>query len=134
MDSGKIPKNIDEYISYYPEHVQEKLNEMRSAVKKAAPDATEKISYRMPGYTFYGMLVYFAAHKNHLGFYPFSSAIKAFSDELSPYHTSKGSIQFPYNNPLPLELIVRIVEFRVNENHEKAAPKKSGKPGKIAKT
>ena len=127
MNSDNIPKTIDEYIAAYPVTIQEKLNGMRLAVRKAAPEATEKISYRMPSYLFHGMLVYFAAHTNHIGFYPFTSAIKVFSSELTPYHTSKGGIQFPYKSPLPLNLIKRIVEFRVKENIEKAALKKMKK-------
>jgi uncharacterized protein YdhG (YjbR/CyaY superfamily) len=123
MNSDNIPKTIDEYIAAFPDNVQEKLNEMRLTIRRAAPEATEKISYRMPSYTFNGMLLYFAAHTKHLGFYPFTSAIKAFSVELTPYRTSKGGIQFPYNSPLPLNLIKRIIEFRVKENLYKAEAK-----------
>lgn len=123
MNSDKIPATIDEYIEAFPEDVQEKLHEINRTIRKAAPGAKEKISYRMPAYTFNGMLVYFAAHKNHLGFYPFSSAIKAFSKELTPYNTSKGAIQFPYVTPLPIDLIQRIVDFRVKENLHKAEVK-----------
>ena len=131
MDPVKIPQTIDEYISLFPENVQEKLREMRLSISNAAPEATEKISYRMPSYEFKGMLVYFAAHANHIGFYPFTSVIKAFSSELTPYHTSKGGIQFQYKNPLPLNLIKRIVDFRVNENLHKAEKKALlKKPGK----
>jgi uncharacterized protein YdhG (YjbR/CyaY superfamily) len=124
MDSEIIPKTVDDYIAGYPESIQEKLNEMRKTIIEAAPGASEKISYRMPAYTSNGMLVYFAAHTNHLGFYPFTTVLKAFSTELTPYHTTKGGIQFPYKSPLPLNLIKRIVEFRVQENLEKAAIKK----------
>jgi uncharacterized protein YdhG (YjbR/CyaY superfamily) len=131
MDSGNIPKTIDEYISAFPPDIQEKLNEMRLTIRKAAPDATEKISYSMPAFTLNGMLVYFAAHKNHLGFYPFTSVIKAFSCELTPYRTSKGGIQFPYKEPLPINLIKQIIEFRVKENIHKSALKTSKK--RIAK-
>jgi uncharacterized protein YdhG (YjbR/CyaY superfamily) len=127
MDTGNIPKTIDEYISAFPPEIQEKLNDMRKTIRKAAPEASEKISYRMPAYTFNGMLVYFAAHKNHLGFYPFTSVLKAFSCELTPYHTSKGGIQFPYKEPLPIDLIQKIIEFRVRENISKAAEKASKK-------
>ena len=112
----KTPQTIDEYISLFPEDIREKLNEMNLAIRQAAPEATEKISYRMPAYHYHGMLVYFAAHTNHIGFYPFTTAIKAFSNELTPYPTSKGGIQFQYKNPLPLNLIKRIVGFRVKEN------------------
>lgn len=123
MDTDIIPTTIDEYISAFPQNIQEKLNEMRLTIRNAAPEASEKISYRMPAYTLNGMLVYFAAHKNHIGFYPFTSVIKAFNCELTPYHTSKGGIQFPYKEPLPINLIQKIIEFRVKENIDKAAVK-----------
>jgi uncharacterized protein YdhG (YjbR/CyaY superfamily) len=123
MDTAIIPKTYEEYMSAFPQNIQEKLNEMRLTIRKAAPEASEKISYRMPAYTFHGILVYFAAHKNHIGLYPFTSAIKAFSCELTPYHTSKGGIQFPYKDPLPINLIRKITEFRVKENIDKAAKK-----------
>ena len=120
----KIPKTIDEYISLFPEDIQEKLNEMKLAIRQGCyRRLSEKISYRMPAYHYHGMLVYFAAHTNHIGFYPFTSAIKAFSNELTPYHTSKGGIQFQYKDPLPLNLIKRIVDFRVKENLAKAEVK-----------
>jgi uncharacterized protein YdhG (YjbR/CyaY superfamily) len=120
MDSDFIPKTIDEYITNCPVDVQERLIKMRLAIRKAAPDAEEKISYRMPAFTLKGMLVYFAAHKNHIGFYPFTTALKAFSTELTEYHTSKGGIQFPHKDSLPLGLISKIIEFRVRENMAKA--------------
>ena len=123
MNPVKIPQTIDEYILLFPENVREKLNEMRQTIRQSAPEATEKISYRMPSYEFNGMLVYFAAHTSHIGFYPFASAIKAFSSELTPYRTSRGGIQFPYKNPLPLDLIKRIVDYRVKENLHKAEVK-----------
>ena len=120
MNSYNIPKTIDEYIASFPLDIQEKLDLMRQTIGKAAPDAEEKISYRMAAFTLKGMLVYFAAHKNHIGFYPFTTAIKSFSNELTPYHTSKGGIRFPHNSPLPLDLIKRMVDFRVKENLIKA--------------
>jgi len=101
MDKVKIPGNIDEYIAGYPENIRIIL---------------EKISYRMPSFTYKGMLVYFAAHTSHLGFYPFKSAIEVFKSELEPHQTSKGTVQFPYNKPLPLILIKKIIKFRVREN------------------
>jgi uncharacterized protein YdhG (YjbR/CyaY superfamily) len=124
MRSQKIPTNIDEYIAAYPENVSAKLEELRTTIKKAAPEAQEKISYRMPSFTMKGMLLYFAAHTNHIGFYPLSSAIKAFEKELVNYNTSKGTIQFPLNKPLPLSLIGKIVRFRVKENLVKAELKR----------
>jgi uncharacterized protein YdhG (YjbR/CyaY superfamily) len=107
---------VDEYISNLPAEVQEKMNRIRKTIKENAPDAVEKMSYGMPAYTQNGMLLYFAAHKNHIGFYPLVSAIKVFKDELAEYHCSKGTVQFPHSKPLPLDLIKEIVIFRVNEN------------------
>lgn len=123
---------IDEYISGFPLKIQERLEKIRSVVKETAPEAVEKISYGMPAYTLHGMLLYFAAHSRHIGFYPFTTAIQAFRDELKDYKTAKGSIQFPYDKPLPVKLISQIVKFRVAENIYKAELKakvksKSGK-------
>jgi uncharacterized protein YdhG (YjbR/CyaY superfamily) len=123
MEKEKIPGNIDEYIAGYPGNIQIILGKIRAAIHEAAPEAQEKISYRMPSFTFKGMLVYFAAHTSHLGLYPFKSAIEVFKSELEPYQTSKGTIQFQYNKPLPLNLIKKIIKFRVKENLAKAASK-----------
>ncbi len=118
-------KNIDEYISNFPEDVQLILKKLRKAIAKAAPDAEETIKYRMPTFVLYKRnLVHFAAFKNHIGFYPTPSAIIAFKDELTPYKQSKGAIQFPINEPIPLDLVRRIVEFRVKENLDKSKNKK----------
>ena len=119
--------SIDEYIANFPEVVQAKLEELRAAIKASAPDAQEKISYQMPAFTLKGNLVYFAAYKKHIGFYPVSSAIKAFKRELSGYESSKGTIKFPIDQPLPLELISKIVKFRVVENLKNAETKLSKK-------
>jgi uncharacterized protein YdhG (YjbR/CyaY superfamily) len=100
--------------------VQQRLQKMRLTVKKAAPQAKEKISYGIPAFTLNGMLVWFAAFKNHIGFYPRTSAIAAFKKELSHYKGAKGSVQFPFDKPLPLHLISRIVKFRVKENLSKS--------------
>lgn len=116
MGSIKIPRSVDEYISDYPADIQKKITEIRSVIRKAAPDAVEKISYGMPAYTFKGMLIYFAAHTNHIGLYPYPSAMEAFKKEVAHYRTSKGTLQFPYERPLPLKLIAEIVSFRVKEN------------------
>ena len=124
MNPTEIPKNIDEYIGSYPAEIQEKLQLIRQVIRRAAPGAEEKISYRMPAFTLSGMLVYFAAHNRHIGFYPFTSAIREFAGELGAYNTSKGGIQFPYRDPLPIDLIVRIIEFRVKENTARAELKK----------
>jgi uncharacterized protein YdhG (YjbR/CyaY superfamily) len=116
-----IPGTIDEYIAGFPEAIQKILQKLRTTIRKAAPGATETISYRMPTFTLKGILVHFAAYKNHIGFYPVPSGIEAFRDELSRYHQGKGSVQFPIGEPLPLDLIAQIVKFRVLENLEKAA-------------
>jgi uncharacterized protein YdhG (YjbR/CyaY superfamily) len=117
-------KDLDEYISRFPSDVQRILEELRATIKKAAPDAEEVISYQMPAFKFNGMLVYFAGYKNHIGFYPTSSGIEAFSKELSVYKGAKGSVQFPIDSQLPLNLISKIVKYRVRENLEKANAKK----------
>lgn len=96
---------------------------MRLTIKKAAPQAKEKISYGIPAFTLNGMLVWFAAFKNHIGFYPRTSAIVAFKKELSAYKRAKGSVQFPFDQPLPLPLISRMVKFRVKENLAKLKKK-----------
>ena len=118
------PKDVDEYISGFPSEVQRILEELRVTIKKAAPDAEEVISYQMPAFKFHGMLVYFAVYKNHIGFYPTSSGIEAFRKELSVYKGAKGSVQFPINSPLPLNLVSKIVKYRVRENLERANAKK----------
>lgn len=114
--------NIDEYILSFPEEIAGLLQQIRSVISEAAPGATEKISYGMPTFYLKGNLIYFAAHKTHIGLYPTASPIIAFASRLAAYKTSKGAIQFPYNQPLPLELIREIVEFRIKE---KANTKKS---------
>lgn len=107
---------VDDYIVLQPPPVQKKLREIREVIKKAAPEAVEKISYGMPAYTYKGMLIYFAAHKNHIGLYPYPSAMDAFSEEIAMYKAGKGSIHFDFDKPLPLDLIYEIVRFRVEEN------------------
>ena len=119
--------NIDEYIAGFPEHTQEILEKLRDTIRKAAPEAEETMSYQMPAFKFHGMLVYFAMHKNHIGFYPTPSGIEAFKKELSIYEGAKGSIKFPIDKPLPSGLITKIVKFRVKENLEKAKTKSNRK-------
>ncbi|MEI6578357.1 MAG: DUF1801 domain-containing protein [Eubacteriales bacterium] len=120
MEVNKIlPKSIDEYISQFPADIQEKLQKFRAVIKEAAPEAVEKISYQMPAFYLNGNLVYFAAFKHHIGFYPAPRGIEAFKTELSVYKGAKGSIQFPLDKPLPYELISRIVKFRAEENLKK---------------
>jgi uncharacterized protein YdhG (YjbR/CyaY superfamily) len=108
------PKTIDEYIAGFPHDVQEILEKIRSTIKKAAPDAEETISYQMPTFTLKGNLVHFAAFKKHIGFYPTSTGIEKFKNELSVYEGSKGSVQFPFDKPIPYGLLSKIVKFRVN--------------------
>lgn len=116
--------SVDEYIRGFPKEVQEILGHIRTTIKKAAPEAEETISYAVPTFKLHGVLVHFAAFKNHIGFYALPSGNKAFAKELSGYKTGKGSIQFPINKPMPLELIAKIVKFRVKENIEKVAFRK----------
>ena len=117
-DSDKRPfKTIDEYIRTFPKDVQTILEKMRKTIREAAPGAVETISYQMPTFKLNGKgLVYFAAFKNHIGFYPIPSGVEAFEKELSPYKQGKGSVQFPIDQPVPYDLVRRIVTFRVNEN------------------
>ena len=124
MDSEKAGfTTIDEYIATFPEAIQKLLQEVRATIKAAAPDATEKISYQMPTFFLEGNVVHFAAFKNHIGFYPAPRGIEAFKDELAVYKGAKGSVQFPLDQPMPLDLISRIVQYRVAENLQKAAQK-----------
>lgn len=116
-------QSIDEYIATFPAGIQAILEELRAAIRAAAPDAEERISYQMPAFALHGNLVYFAAAKHHIGFYPTSSGIAAFQQELSAYEGSKGAVRFPIGQPLPLDLIRRMVEFRVAENLSRAATK-----------
>ena len=117
------PKTIDEYVAGFPQDVQEILEKIRVTIRKAAPGAQEAIKYQMPTFTLKGNLVHFAAYKNHIGFYPTPSGITAFEQELSVYAGAKGSVQFPIDQPLPMDLISRIVRFRVAENLANAEKK-----------
>jgi uncharacterized protein YdhG (YjbR/CyaY superfamily) len=123
MIKNKIPENINEYIETFPPKIQKQLKKLRKTIRKAAPDAEEVISYQMPAYKLKGILLYFAAFKDHISFFPSASGVDAFKKELTGYKTSKGTIQIPHGTELPLDLIARIVKFRVNENLEKAAAK-----------
>ncbi len=113
------PNSIDEYIASFPEDIQGILKRLRATINKAAPTAEEKISYAMPAFKLNGMLVWFAAHSKHIGFYPGAAGITAFKKELSVYKGAKGSVQFPFEKPLPVGLISKIVKFRVSENLKK---------------
>jgi len=114
------PRNIDEYIAGFPDDVQGILEKIRRTIKEAAPDAEEKISYQIPTFTLKGNLIHFAAFKNHIGLYPTSRGIDEFKDELSGYKGGKGTVRFPMDQPIPFDLISRIVKFRVKDNLERA--------------
>src|SRR4051812_40707442 len=112
-------KTVDEYLSTFPESVKSTLEKLRKTIKQAAPKAEEVISYNMPAFKLNGMLVYYAAYQNHIGFYPTRSGVSVFKDELANYETSKGTVKFPIDKALPLGLVKEIVKFRVEENNEK---------------
>ncbi len=112
-------KTIDEYIDSFPPPARFVLEEMRNAIREVAPGASEKISYQIPTFHQNGNLVHFAAYETHFGFYPGAGGVAAFKDDLKGYKTGKGSIQFPIDKPVPLELIKRIVKYRVGENQKK---------------
>ena len=112
-------ETIDEYISSFPKNVQDILQQLRQTIRDSAPNSSESISYQIPTYKLNGSLVHFAAYKNHVGFYPTPSGINEFREELSDYEIAKGSVKFPLNKPLPINLIREIVKFRVTENLDK---------------
>lgn len=122
MEENKI-ESIDEYILSFPPEIQEILVALRKVIKEAAPDAQERMSWKMPTFVLNGNLVHFAVHKNHIGFYPAPSGIDAFKNELSEYKGTKGSIHFPIKKSLPYELVSKIVKFRVAENKKWAEDK-----------
>lgn len=121
------PTTIDEYIAGFPPEIQQLLQEIQMTIRQAAPDAEETISYQMPTFRLHGNLVHFAAFKSHIGFYPAPTGIEEFKAELSAYKGSKGAVQFPLDKPMPLDLIRRIVLFRVQENLAKAEAKRMKK-------
>ncbi len=121
------PKTIDEYIAGFPDDVQQILQKIRVTIRDVAPDAEETIKYQIPTFTLKGNLVHFAAFKKHIGFYPTPTGTEAFQKELSVYKGGKGSVQFPLDEPIPFDLIRRIVEFRVQENLEKAEARRKKK-------
>jgi len=120
LDSKKEINTIDDYISIFSNDIKSILRELRQVIREAAPEAKEEISYQMPAYKLNGNLVFFAAYKDHIGFYPGPSAIDAFKEKLIKYKTSKGTIRFSLHEPLPHDLIKEIVTFRVRENYAKA--------------
>lgn len=116
-----IPKDIDEYIAGFPKDVQEIMQKIRATIKKAAPGIEETIAYKMPTFNLNGRyLVYFAGHKKHIGFYPAPIGIEEFKEEIAPYESGKGTLQFPLDEPIPYKLITKIVKFRVKENTTRA--------------
>ena len=117
-------KTVDEYFSALPPKTRNILKGLRKTIREVAPQAEELISYNMPAFKLHGILVYYAAYDRHIGFYPTSSPMKVFKNELADYKTSKGAIQFPIEKTIPATLIKKIVKFRVNENLEKEAKKK----------
>lgn len=121
MNMESTPTNIDDYIAGFPADVRRILQEMRSIIRAAAPEAEEAIRYRIPTFVLNGNLVHFAGFEKHIGFYPTPSGIEKFKDELSAYRSAKGSVQFPLDKPVPFTLIRKIVKFRVKEAREKLA-------------
>ena len=119
-----LAKDFEAYAKRFPRDVQQRLRAMRRAIREAAPEATETISYKMPAFRLDGIVVWFGAHASHIGFYPGASGIAAFAKELSAYKSAKGSVRFPFDEPLPLALVARIVKFRVEEQRAKRAKKR----------
>ena len=115
--------SVDEYIALFPKDVRKKLSQLRELISQTAPGAEERISYQMPAFFLNGVLVWFAGHTNHIGFYPKASAISRFKREVSAFKYAKGSVQFPMDEPLPADLIEKMVRFRVIENRSKAKTK-----------
>ena len=127
------PTTIDEYIADFPENVQPHLEKVRAAIRKAAPDAEEAIKYSMPTFVLNGNLIHFAGWTSHVGLYPGSKPIAEFEDELSRYETSKGTVKFPFDKPIPYGLIGKITKYCVKRNAEKAGSRKGAKKRKGAK-
>lgn len=130
MEKAEKPKIIDEYIAGFPAEIQAVLGQIRDTIRRAAPDAKETVSYMMPAFKQHGILVYFAAWKNHIGLYPPISGDKALEKSAARYAGPKGNLQFPLDEPIPLDLIERIVKLRVEQDVAKSASKrKTGKKG-----
>ncbi|HEY4288167.1 MAG TPA: DUF1801 domain-containing protein [Puia sp.] len=111
-------QTVEEYIATFPPKTKKFLKDIRAAIKQAAPQAEEAISYNMPAFKLHGMLIWYAGYKEHIGLYPKTTVIQAFKKDLEGYKLSKGTIQFPLDQPLPLDLITRIVKYRIKENLE----------------
>jgi uncharacterized protein YdhG (YjbR/CyaY superfamily) len=127
VDRTETIQDVDAYIAQFPAEIQERLQTVRETIRKNAPEASEKISYAMPAFYLNGDLVYYAAFKNHIGFFPTGAGIDAFKDRFCEYAFSKGGVRFPHKSPLPLELIGEIVRYRVGQA-ENAKPKKEKTP------
>ena len=126
MEKAKVvPETVDQYIAAFPADVKKRMQQLRKTIKTAAPKADELISYQMPGYKYFGMLVYFAAYKNHIGFYPGAGGVLEFYKKLSSFKSAKGSVQFPHDRPIPYDVISKIVKFRVKQNEENFSLKKN---------
>lgn len=123
--------SVDQYISTFPEATQKVLQEIRVTIRAAAPDAEEKISYQMPTFAQNGVLAHFAAWKSHIGFYATPSANESFATEIAPYAGAKGSLQFPLDQPMPLDLIARMVKYNLDRNMQKKDAKKTGTTKKV---
>ena len=122
-----MPESVEDYIAGFPPAVRSVLRKMRATIRKAAPEAEERVSWGMPAYAQDGMLAFFAAFERHVSFFPGPEGIKRFEKELAPYGTSKGTVRFPLGTPVPYALIARIVKFRVKENRARAAAKRAKK-------
>jgi|APTNR8051073442_1049403.scaffolds.fasta_scaffold00053_67 uncharacterized protein YdhG (YjbR/CyaY superfamily) len=133
MKAGAASGDMDAYIRRQPPAARDKLNLLRATIQAAAPKAQATIRYQIPTFQHHGNLVHFAAWKTHLGFYPASSGIGSFAKELAPYETSRGTVKFPLDQPLPLRLIARIVKFRVKENEARAGAKSRPRPGRAVR-
>ncbi|TMI97750.1 MAG: hypothetical protein E6H08_01560 [Bacteroidetes bacterium] len=126
MEKSKMaPETVDQYIAAFPADIKKRMQQLRKTIRAAAPKADEVISYQMPGYKYFGMLVYFAAYKNHIGFYPGAGGVLEFYKKLSSFKSAKGSVQFPHDRPIPYDVISKIVKFRVKQNEEKFSLKKN---------
>jgi uncharacterized protein YdhG (YjbR/CyaY superfamily) len=126
MAKSTAPRTIDEYIAGFPKDVQGTLRKVRTTIRKAAPGAQETISYQIPTFKLNGMLISFAAFRKHIGLYPAPSGSERFNRELAAYRTSKATVKFPLDKPVPYALVTRIVKLRVKANREKAATKAKG--------
>lgn len=126
-ETSKLPLNIDEYIALFPLEQQARMQVLRKLIRETAPESNERMAYQMPTFYYYGNLVHFACFTHHIGFFPGSTGVEHFLPELKGFKTSKGTIQIPHDRDLPLELVKRIVEFRMLENAQEGQLKKKKK-------